>query len=452
MRPFPPNPPIHGPDPHPPVASATSRSELERRQWPLLAALLDRVGRDNPFYRGRWQTAGIRPEVGSLAEFRDRFPFTRKQDLVADQASHPPYGSNLTFPIDHYTRCHGTSGSTGHPLRWLDTPESWEWMLGHWRRVYEAAGVTRTDRIFFAFSFGPFLGFWTAFEAALQLGCLALPGGGLTSVARLRSILDQQATVLCCTPTYALHLGVTAHAEHLDLANSHVRRILVAGEPGGSVPATRRTIETAWPGARVFDHHGMTEVGPVSYPCPAQPGVLHIIEDGYLAEIVDPRSSRPTPDHAIGELVLTTLGRVGSPLIRYRTGDLVRARATSAPCPCGSVDLALEGGILGRADDMVVIRGVNVFPSAVDEVIRAVGGIAEYRAEVRAEGALRELRIEIEPDPAAPADLARRLEGAFQSRLALRVPVLILEPGTLPRFEMKARRWIRTAEPASPPG
>ncbi|MBX3745633.1 MAG: AMP-binding protein [Verrucomicrobiae bacterium] len=438
------------------MAPATSRSSLEQRQWPLLASLLERVGRDNPFYRDRWQACGIRPEVGSIAEFKTRFPFTRKQDLVIDQAAHPPYGSNLTFPIDHYTRCHGTSGSTGHPLRWLDTPQSWQWMLDNWRRVYLAAGVTRSDRVFFAFSFGPFLGFWTAFEAALQLGCLCLPGGGLTTVARLRSILDQQATVLCCTPTYALHLGATAHAEHLDLAASPVRRILVAGEPGGSIPATRNAIESAWPGARVFDHHGMTEVGPVSYPCPAQPGVLHVIEEGYLAEIVDPRTTQPSPDHAIGELVLTTLGRVGSPLIRYRTGDLVRARPIASPCPCGSVDLALDGGILGRADDMVVIRGVNVFPSAVEEVIRDVGGIAEYRAEVHAEGALRELRIEIEPVPAsssatAPADLARRLEHAFQSRLALRVPVRILEPGTLPRFEMKARRWIRTAEPASAP-
>lgn len=219
--------------------------------------------------------AGRRLESGlrsvSLEEFKARFPFVRKHDLGVDQASHPPYGTNLTHPIERYTRCHGTSGSTGHPLRWLDTPESWDWMLGNWRRVYSAAGVRPGDRVFFAFSFGPFLGFWTAFESALALGCLCLPGGGMTSVARSRLILEQQATVVCCTPTYAVHLGDVARAERIDLSPSKVRRVIVAGEPGGSLEATRRAIAERWPGAGVSDHHGMTEVGPVSQPRLSRP-------------------------------------------------------------------------------------------------------------------------------------------------------------------------------------
>lgn len=423
-----------------------SRDELERRQLARLQVLVAAVSATNPFYRQRFAAAQVRTDIASLDEFRARVGFTRKHDLVVDQSTHPPYGSNLTYPLERYTRCHGTSGSTGHPLRWLDTPESWASLLNHWRRVYAAAGVTAADRVFFAFSFGPFLGFWTAFEAALQLGCLSLPGGGLTSVARVRSILDQQATVLCCTPTYALHLGDVARQEKLDLAASRVRRILVAGEPGGSVPATRRAIEAVWPGARVADHHGMTEVGPVSFECPAEPGVLHVIEEGYLAEVIDPRTGRPVAEGGTGELVLTTLDRVASPLLRYRTGDLVRPRPVGRACVCGTFELALEGGILGRADDMVVIRGVNVFPSAVDEIVRSVGGVAEYRVEVREEGAMRELRVEIEPEAGVPdaEALARTTQAAFQSRLALRVPVVAREPGSLPRFEAKARRWMRT--------
>lgn len=433
------------------MADVSTREALEAAQLRQLQNLLAEVARANPFYRDRWQSARLRPEIDSLGDFRARFPFLRKHDLVVDQATHPPYGSNLTYPLERYTRCHGTSGSTGRPLRWLDTPESWAWMLENWRRVYRAAGVGRGDRVFFAFSFGPFLGFWTAFEAAQGLGCLCLPGGGLTSVARLRSLLDQEATVLCCTPSYALHLVDVARQEGLDLANSRVRRLIVAGEPGGSVPATRRILETAWKGARLFDHHGMTEVGPVSYECPSEPGVLHVIESAYLAEVVDPRTARPVEAGSIGELVLTTLGRTGSPLIRYRTGDLVRGRSSLGRCRCGAFDLALEGGILGRADDMVVIRGVNVFPSAVDEVVRDVGGIAEYRAEVHAAGALMELRLVVEPAPGVPdpVALAGRLEAAFQTRMALRVPVQLVENGTLPRFEMKARRWVRTATPAT---
>ncbi len=382
----------------------------------------------------------------TLGEFTERIPFTCKAELVQDQAEHPPYGSNLTYPIERYTRCHGTSGTSGHPLRWLDTPESWSWMLDNWARVYAAAGVTRGDRVFFAFSFGPFLGFWTAFESALRLGCLCLPGGGMSSVARLRSVLEQEATALCCTPSYALHLGDVARDQGISLEGSRVRRILVAGEPGGSVPAVRAAIESRWPGARVFDHHGMTEVGPVSYECPVEPGLLHVLDESYLAEVISPANSAPVSPGDIGELVLTTLGRLGSPLIRYRTGDLVRARGRVAACRCGSRDLALEGGVLGRTDDMVVVRGVNVFPSAVEEVVRETGGVAEFQAEVAREGALLTLRLAVETEAGKgvdPARVAADLEDAFQARLALRVPVRVVPPGTLPRFEMKARRWVR---------
>lgn len=425
-----------------------SREALQLRQLEQLQVLLSAVAATNPFYRGRWTAAGVAAPVASLHDFRARFPFTRKHDLVVDQQEHPPYGSDLTYPLERYTRCHGTSGSTGHPLRWLDTPESWEWMLGNWRRVYDAAGVEAGDRVFFAFSFGPFLGFWTAFEAAMRLGCLCLPGGGMTTVARLRSLLDQEATVLCCTPTYALHLGEVARAEGINLKNAKLRRIVVAGEPGGSVPATRSAIEACWLGSQVMDHHGMTEVGPVSYGCPKRPGVLHVIEDSYLAEVVDPRTAHPVGDGVLGELILTTLGRLGSPLIRYRTGDLVCrvGDGTDGRCACGTVELALDGGVVGRVDDMVVVRGVNVFPSAVDAIVRGLGGVVEYRVEVCSVGALLELALEVELEPGS-AGAAVALEGALQTRLGLRVPVKVVEAGSLPRSELKARRWVRTAAP-----
>jgi phenylacetate-CoA ligase len=349
--------------------------------------------------------------------------FTTKQELIDDQAANPPYGTNLTFPLDRYTRFCQTSGTSGHPLRWLDTTESWNWMLGNWDRVYQAASITSKDHIFFAFSFGPFLGFWTAFEAATRMGALAIPGGGMRTSVRLRTILETRATVLCCTPTYAIHLAEAAAEEKLDLNTSNIRRIIVAGEPGGSIASTRAHIETLWPGARVIDHHGMTETGPVSYSCPARPGVLHIIESSYIAEVID------------NELILTNLGRLGSPLIRYRTGDLVKpVRGT---CACGTNDLALEGGILGRTDDMVVVRGVNIYPTAVEEVLRSEG-VTEYRVEVRTERALTELRIQVEGNISTP-----HLEAVLTNAFSLRIPVSGVENGTLPRFEAKAKRWVR---------
>jgi phenylacetate-CoA ligase len=401
----------------------------------LLAAVLP----GNPFYAAKLASA-----PASLDEFSARAPFTLKRELVDDQAKYRPWGSNLTYPLERYTRFCQTSGTTGRPLRWLDTPESWSWMLDNWTRVYQAAGVTAADRVFFAFSFGPFLGFWTAFEAASRMGCLSIPGGGMRSAARLRAILDTGATVLCCTPTYAMHLAEVAGEERIDLAASGVRRIIVGGEPGGSIVGTRAYIEKLWPGARVVDHHGMTESGPVSYGCPQRPGVLHLIESAFIAEIIDPESLQPIPPGGRGELVLTNLGRTGSPLLRYRTGDLVE-RPAKAGCDCGSDDLALPGGILGRTDDMLVVRGVNVYPSAIENIVRSCQGVAEYRVEVRTNHALPELSVQVEPSPeqADATDLAQRLEAALHTALGLRIPVSTAPCGELPRFEMKAQRWVR---------
>ncbi|MDP6679432.1 MAG: AMP-binding protein [Verrucomicrobiota bacterium] len=423
--------------PRPP---ASSREELERVQLAKLRKLLTAVRPANAFYEAKLGQAGVEAAVESLDAFHVNCPFTTKLELAADHAEHPPFGSNLTFPVERYTRTHQTSGTSGAPMQWLDTPENWQWMIDNWCDIFRAAGVSGDDRIFFAFSFGPFIGFWLAFEAGEALGALSIPGGGLSSAARLRAIFNHRANVLCCTPTYALRLAEVAEAEEFDLAQSPVRTIVVAGEPGGSIPATRARIEEAWPGATVFDHHGMTEVGPVTYQCPAQAGVLHVLEQAYLAEIIDPETTEPIGTGESGELVLTTLGRHGSPLIRYRTGDLVTA--AEPPCACGRLDLALRGGIHGRVDDMVVVRGVNVYPSAVEEIVRSAGGVAEYRVTIRHNESLIEMSVEVEPETGGDSALAKRLAKAFQESLSLRVPVTLVEPGTLPRFELKAKRWL----------
>ncbi len=419
-----------------------NRPEIEASQLQQLRELVRAVRRANPFYRQKF--SALPENLTSLAEFKNSFPLTAKAELVADQTAHPPYGTNLTCPIERYTRFHQTSGTTGAPLRWLDTPESWDWMVRNWLEVYAAAGVGPSDRIFFAFSFGPFIGFWLAFEAGTRIGALSFPGGGLSSVGRLRIILDNLVTVICCTPTYALRLAEIAAAENIDLSRSRVRLLIVAGEPGASIPATRKKIESSWPGARVFDHHGMTEVGPVTYECPERPGILHIMESSYVAEIVNPQTGLAVAAGQPGELLLTTLGRTGSPLIRYRTGDLVKAAVDSnIPCACGRHELSLEAGILGRGDDMLTIRGVNVYPTAVEGIIRQFKEIAEFQIRVSRAQALAELLVAIEPIPSAdPQALVQRLEKEFQTALNLRVPVITLGPGSLPRFEMKAKRWV----------
>src|SRR6185369_313120 len=432
-----------------PDAAFPNRAAIAAGQLEQLKSLVAEQFPGNRFYTQKLNRAGITFDIASLADYSARFPFTTKAEISQDQQAHPPFGTNLTYPLERYTRYHQTSGTAGIPLRWLDTAESWDWMVESWREILQVSGARPDDRLYFAFSFGPFIGFWLAFEAASRLGCLCVPGGGLSSAARLKAILDLRITMLLCTPTYAIRLAEVAAEEKMDLSASSVRTLIVAGEPGGSIPAVRARLAQLWPGARILDHHGMTEVGPVTYECPARPAVLHVIESAYYAEILDP-AGKPVAPGQTGELVLTTLGRTGSPLLRYRTGDVVKPAASppgSKPgrCLCGRHELALEGGILGRTDDMVVVRGVNVFPSGVEEIIRACGGVAEYRVEVSTLNTLTELSVQIEADPgcADAAGLVDRLEKSFENALSLRVPITLLPAGTLPRFEMKGQRWVR---------
>ncbi len=387
--------------------------------------LICTVAASNRFQQDRLANA---TNVASIEEFQACVPFTTKAEIAADFAAHPPYGSNHTHPIAHYTRFCQTSGTTAQPLAILDTSESWDWMLGNWIRIYKEAAVPPGEIVYFAFSFGPFLGFWTAFEAATKHGCLCIPGGGQGSAARLRAIIAHRARVLCCTPTYALHLAGTAEKEGIRLEDSAVEKIIVAGEPGGSVPTVRDRISKAWDGAKVIDHYGMTEVGPVAYQRVGERDALHIIQESYFAEIIHPQTLAPVPAGELGELVLTPLGRTAWPLFRYRTGDLVRRKPGEG--------FQLDGGIIGRADDMVVVRGVNVWPSAVDAVVRGIAEIAEYRVTVSRTGEMAELSVEIEsPDESS----ASRLEKALSDAFTLRIPVARVE--SLPQFELKARRW-----------
>ena len=403
-------------------------SQIER-----LRALLAELTPGNRFYTKRFEAEGVDSRaITSLEEFSQRVSFTHKQDLVVDQAAHAPYGTNHTYPLERYTRFCQTSGTTARPLVILDTPESWQWMLGNWAAIYRAGGLVPGDRIYFAFSFGPFLGFWTAFDAAAKCGFLGIPGGGLGSAARVRAMIQHQANVLCCTPTYALHLAQAAKEEDIDLRQAAVKKIIVAGETGGSVPEVRRRITEAWHGAQVLDHYGMTEIGPTAYQTSERSDLLHIIEDSYFAEIIRPETGEAVAPGEVGELVLTTLGRTACPLLRYRTGDLVR-RAVQEP------GFALAGGIIGRADDMVVVRGVNLYPAAFDSAVRLVPEISEYRVEISRRNTLTEVEVQIEsPDDGA----ARKLERALTSTFSLRIPVTRVAEHTLPRFEMKARRWV----------
>ena len=419
-------------DPTETWTDAERRHYQEHRLHRLLTEILVE---GNRFYRAR-----LRPDAG-VADW-DAIPFTTKAELSADQAAHPPYGTNLTYPLDRYVRLHQTSGTTGTPLRILDTAESWRWWAETWQYVYRAAGVTARDRVFFCFSFGPFIGFWSAFAGAELLGALAISGGAQSTAERVAAILATEATVLLCTPTYALRLAEAAAEAGQDLAASALRVSIHAGEPGASIPATRDRIEAAF-GVRAFDHTGATEIGPTGFSCAARDGV-HLVESEFYVEILDSATGRAA-EEGEGELVLTSLGRYGSPVIRYRTGD--RVRAARGQCACGRTLVKLEGGILGRVDDMLIVRGVNVFPSAFEEIVRRFPEVVEYRVEAYTERGMDALRCTIEPVAGCDgAGLARAVAEAIHQGIGVRAALDVAEPGSLPRFELKARRFSRRQE------
>ncbi len=404
------------------------RSALERLQLGKFNRHLAAVLSANEFYQRK--LAGCPRELESLDDLA-KLPFTQKDELQCESGE--AFASNRTFSIATYTRCHETSGTRGRPLAVLDTPADWQWWIDGWQFVLDAAELTANDRALLAFSFGPFIGFWSAFDAIVARGALAIPGGGMSSLARIELLRKLRATALFCTPTYALRLAEVAAEHKIVLPRLSVEKIVVAGEPGGSVPAMRERIERAW-NARVVDHAGATEVGPWGFADAAGRG-LHVNELEFIAEFLSVETGQAAKEGELAHLVLTGLGRVGAPVIRYRTGDLVRA---VWPTSGANRFVLLEGGVLGRADDMMIIRGVNIFPSAVEQILHSFPEVVEYQLTARKRGELDELVVDVEDRLNEPTRIVEEL----QLRLGLKIEVRAVPTLSLPRFEGKGRRFV----------
>ncbi|XZE53812.1 phenylacetate--CoA ligase family protein [Planctomycetaceae bacterium SH139] len=402
-----------------------TRDELSQYQVARLNRVLAAAVAEDGFYRRKYHADALRI---TCLEDLSRLPLLEKAEIDAGDGSPAKFH---TRPLTAYSRFHRTSGTHGQPMPVLDTSQDWKWWLDTWQYVLDAGRVRCEDIAMMAFSFGPFIGFWSANDALVARGATVVPGGGLSSRARLNLIAQTGATVLCCTPTYAMHLAEVAEAEGLAPRDWPVRLLIVAGEPGGSLPEVRTRIETAW-GARVLDHSGATELGPWGFGSSDGKG-LYVIESEFVAELLVPGSEQPAAEGELAELVLTGLGRLGAPAIRYRTGDLVRGyRNRSERCRF----LWLDGGIIGRVDDMVVIRGVNIFPSSIEQIIRLFPRLGEFRLIATRQGVMDELQVEVEDPTGQIADL----ELVMEQRLGLRIPVRAVPPQSLPRFEAKAKR------------
>jgi phenylacetate-CoA ligase len=424
---------------HSSAVAHASRESLDAVKLAQLRRLLAEILPHNHFYARKLSRLADPARLESLAELTE-WPFTFKEELGGTANEELP--ANLTWPLDRYVRYHQTSGTRGRPLPVFDTAADWDWWMECWRVILDRGGVGPGDRVFVAASFGPFAGFWSGFDAVVRAGAIAIPSGGVPTITRVEMIQRLGATVLLATPSYALHLAEAAAEARIDAAALPVRLVIVAGEPGGSAANVRRRLGEAW-GADVLDHAGATEVGPwgVGAARDAEnPGGLglHVLEPWFHPEFLALETGEPAGDGEVAELVLTTLGRAGAPVIRYRTGDIVRPRWPSereiaaGGCPW----VWLDGGILGRTDDMLVVRGVNVFPRAIDEIVRGFPEVMEYRLKVAREGSLDTMLLEIEDRLSDPDRVAREL----RLRLGLRVDVKAVPAGSLPRFEGKGRR------------
>ena len=418
-----------------------SRDETVMLQFQKLQVLLRRAHASNSFYKEKFANHGVDlNDIQSLDDLR-RLPFTTKKEFEKDQEEHPPFGTNLTEPVENYVQYHQTSGTAGRPLKFLDTRESWEWRGKVACHILKGAGVTRGDRFLFPFNFGPYTAFWIMYEGAYQMGNLIIPTGGWNSLQRLQCILENQATVIPTTPSYALTLADTANEHHIDIAHSSVRILMLSGEPGALVSGVRDKLQGLW-NARCFDYIGMTEVGTWGFQCTEEPNGVHIIESEFIPEVVDPKTGIPVQEAEMGELVLTNLGRSCMPSIRYRTGDLVKVK--KGMCPCGRTFRVCEGGVLGRKDEMVVIRGVNVFPNVLIDVVEGhLQPGDNYQIEVYKEKEINEIAIKLEMKEEGKAETVQRtIQEEIRKKLNLRVGLEVVPKGALPTFQHKARRFI----------
>ncbi len=430
-----------------PKTETMPRDELKALQSHRLRNVVQRAYAHSPFHRKLLDEAGVKPDDIQGVDDLQRIPFTTRDAWMKSQEEHPPFGEMTIQTPDDTIRYHTTSGTSGRtPLRVLDSRTDWKWISECWCYGFYGFGVRPTDRVFFAFSYGTFIGFWGAHYGCEKIGCLVLPSGNMNTANRVGLIDEVGATVVCATPTYALRLAQEAEDLGMDLPAGKVDRLILSGEPAGSIPASKRMIEEQW-GAAAADTAGMTEIGTIMmFECSDQPGGTHIIEDHFIEEVIDPDTGEPVDYGEQGERVVTSFGRGAIPLLRYKTRDLVLKQPHTI-CGCGRTFDVYEGGIRGRVDDMLLIRGTNVYPRAVEAIVREYPAVDEFQIYLHTKDGIRDeiaVRCEVRSGFEGQWDaVARRLQSDLSTNTeGLGFKVLRVEAGTLPRFELKAKRVL----------
>lgn len=423
-----------------------SRDRLESFQLEALRRQLAYVGTSSKYFRQEWKTLGFEP--GDLTDPTDlrKLPMIRKADYVASIAEDEPYGSMLAASLDDVQRVHFSSGTTSSP-----TPVCWTRAdLDRWADLYARAsysqGVRSQDVYQVLFGFPWFVGGLGVTASSERIGCTVLPGGSGETERQISVMHDFGTTAVSGTPSFMLHLAETAEKMGRPLSESAVARIQVGGEPGAGIPQTRAAIEQKW-GAKVFDGYGSLEFQPIAWECEHQQGG-HLAEDFAYVEVVDAQNGDPVPDGTPGVLVLTHLDKQATPFVRWWTGDVVVRDST--PCSCGRTLSRLPGGVRGRGDDMLVVKGVNLFPSSVENIVRRMDGVTgEYRIVLDGDvthaetGYLTGIKVRLEVQHGHEDRVARTLASAIRTELTVRTVIDCVAVGSLERSTHKATRVIR---------
>ena len=355
-----------------------------------------------------------------------------------------PYGDMLCVPLEEVSEYRQTSGTTGQPIYQADTWQDWEWWSECWSYILWAQGYRPNDRVFLPFGYNVFVAFWAGHYAAEKIGAEVVPGGVLDTQARILKIQEIQATAMMATPTYVLGMADTAKNKMgIDPRSLTINKITCAGEPGASIPSTKTRMQEAW-NAKVYDHAGATEIGAWSYECIEQSGGLHVNEAFFLVEIQDIETGEYIEEPGRrGKMIITALDRIGQPCIRFDSKDVIMW--SSDLCPCGRSFRRIEGGVIGRADDITKVKGVLLAPAAIEEVVRGLKGLSdEFEVIVDKKGDVDRitLKVELMPDSITQRD---SIEAELKDQLRLKTNLGYIlefhEYGSLPRYEVKAKRF-----------
>jgi phenylacetate-CoA ligase len=429
-----------------PILETMPQEKLRALQLKKFKKIIQWAYDHSKFHRQLYTEAGMEP--GDIKTFEDitKVPKVEKAMMRDIQRKDPfPYGDALCVPLERVTEFHQTSGTTGQPVYQPDTWQDWEWWSESWSYIMYAQGFRNTDRIFIPFGYNIFVAYWAGHYAGEKMGCEVVPGGVLDTKARILKMQELKATAMMATPTYVLGMADTARRDlNLDPAKDlNISKILCAGEPGASIPATKKRMEEAW-GAKVYDHVGATEIGAWGYECTAQPGGLHVNEALFLVEIEDVETGEIiTEPGRRGKLIMTALDREAQPCVRFDSKDM--AEWAAEPCPCGRTFRWIKGGVVGRADDITKVKGVLLAPSAIEEVVRSFSELSdEFEVIVEKKGDVDDITLKVELLPEAVdqrAEVEAKLVDQLRLKTNLRYNLEFHEYNTLPRYLVKARRF-----------